>query len=108
MYEMKLWQLRMVVKGYFRRSREMWSAVRWQTYNLMSVSMADLKKAGIYKPADLIKFPWDKKDEESGNLPSREEQQRMIQEMRDYNARVEAERLNNSGGNQDQPCELEP
>ena len=92
MYEMKLWQLRMVVKGYFRRSREMWSAVRWQTYNLMSVSMADLKKAGIYKPADLIQFPWDKKDEESGNLPSREEQQRMIQEMRDYNARVEAER----------------
>lgn len=90
MYDMQLWQLRLVVKGYYRRSREMWGAIRWQTYNLMSVSMADLKKAGIYKPTDLLKFPWESESEESGNLPSKAEQDRMIQEMREYNARVEA------------------
>ena len=40
----------------------MWSAVRWQTYNLMSaqVGSKELNEAGIYKPTDLIQFPWDK------------------------------------------------
>ena len=99
MFDMTLWQLRLVVKGYYKRNREMWSACRWQTYNLMSVSMADLKKAGIYKPMDLIKFPWDKDSEDTGNLPSREEQQRMIQEMRDYNARVEQEKKQSAEAN---------
>ena len=49
-----------IIRGYNRRERGMWSATRWQTYYLMSVSMADLKKAGINKPTDLMKFPWEK------------------------------------------------
>lgn len=59
LYELNSWQIQQIIKGYYRRNREMWSAVRWQTYNLMCVGMADLKKAGIYKPTDLMKFPWD-------------------------------------------------
>ena len=50
----------LIVRGYFRRNREMWSATRWQTYNLMCVSMANIKRAGIYRPTDLIKFPWER------------------------------------------------
>lgn len=90
MYDLRLWQLRMIVKGYYRRNRDMWSAVRWQTYNLMSVSMADLKKAGIYKPTDLIQFPWDNTDEETGDMPSDAEVQRLRQLMMEENARAEA------------------
>ena len=90
MYDLRLCQLRMIVKGYYRRNRDMWSAVRWQTYNLMSVSMADLKKAGIYKPTDLIQFPWDTTDEETGDMPSDAEVQRLRQLMMEENARAEA------------------
>ena len=91
MYDMRLWQLRMVVKGYFKRNREMWSAIRWQTYNLMSVSQADLKKAGIYKPTDLIKFPWENEcTDDCGSGPTKEEVERLQQIMREENARAEA------------------
>jgi hypothetical protein len=39
----------------------MWSAVRWQTFNLMAAQAGSkaLHEAGIYKPTDLIQFPWD-------------------------------------------------
>lgn len=79
----------LIVRGYFRRNREMWSATRWQTFNLMCVSMADLKKAGIYRPTDLIKFPWEREEELSGvsNLTKSdiEEMRRM---MAEENARL--------------------
>ena len=87
---MKLWQLRMVVKGYYKRNRDMWSATRWQTYMLMSVSMADLKKAGIYKPTDILSFPWDKKDDDDDALPDNAEVERLRQMMREENAAREA------------------
>lgn len=91
LYDMQLWHLRSVVKGYFKRNREMWSATRWQTYNLMCVSTADLKKAGIYKPTDLIRFPWENESEEGcGNMPTKEEIERLQQIMREENARAEA------------------
>ena len=85
LYELKAWQLQAVIRGYYRRSRDMWSAMRWQTYNLMCVSMADLKKAGIYKPTDLIKFPWDKDEAAVGNLPSKAEIEEMQREMQAMN-----------------------
>ena len=71
----------------------MWSATRWQTYNLMCCSMADLKSAGIYKPTDLITFPWEEEEEtvESATLDDKEIAQ-LRQKMRDYNAKVDAER----------------
>lgn len=86
LYEMCAWQLRLCIRGYYRRNRDMWSAIRWQTYNLMCVSMADLKKAGIYRPTDLIKFPWDKDGETAGNLPSKAEIEEMQRDMQAINA----------------------
>ena len=85
LYELAYWEIVLIVRGYSRRNREMWSAVRWQTYNLMSVSMADMKKAGILRPADLLPFPWEKNDIDLGDLPSDEEIERMRQLMREEN-----------------------
>jgi hypothetical protein len=91
LYELEYWEVVLIVRGYFRKSREMWSATRWQTYNLMCVSMADLKKVGIYRPTDLIRFPWEKElpDGES-NGPTKEEIEEMRRIMQEENARFEA------------------
>ena len=87
----------------------MWSAVRWQTYNLMCVSMADLKKAGIYKPTDLIKFPWDKDDTQMGNLPTKSEMEEMQREMREMNAaRKAANEAGKASALQEQDQEQKP
>lgn len=51
--------------------------------------MADIKKAGIYKPTDLIKFPWDvKQDGGGGNQPTEEEIKYLRQLMIEENARL--------------------
>lgn len=94
LYEMQYLDQIQIERGYDRRHRQTWGIARWQTYLLMSVSMADLKKAGIYKPTDLLKFPWDKSDEEMGDLPDAKEIARLQQMMREENAareRVEKE-----------------
>ena len=61
--ELRFWEVKSIVRGYNRRSRELWSSVRWATFHLMQVSMADLRKAGIQKPQDLLVFPWETGDE---------------------------------------------
>ena len=61
LYDIRFWEARRILRGYRNRYRDMWSATRWQAFYIMS-SMADLKKAGIYSPTDLIKFPWEKED----------------------------------------------
>lgn len=85
LYDLQYIDLLQIERGYDRRHRHVWSISRWQTYMLMSVSMADLKKAGIYKPTDILKFPWDDNEESVGNLPDAAEIARMKQEMREYN-----------------------
>jgi hypothetical protein len=91
LYELDYCDILLIVRGYFRRTREMWSATRWQTFYLMSVSMCDLKKAGIYRPTDLIKFPWEKDvTEGGGNRPTSADIEEMRRIMREENARLEA------------------
>lgn len=87
LFELDYCDILLISRGYFRRTREMWSATRWQTFYLMSVSMADLKKAGIYRPSDLIKFPWEK-DEPEGNMPSQADIEEMRRMMREENAKL--------------------
>lgn len=59
---MNAWQIRLCIKGYYRRNRDMWSAARWQAYQIMRAQVGDdnLTKAGIRNPSDLLQFPWDK------------------------------------------------
>lgn len=69
----------------------MWSAVRWQTYNLMAAQVGSkaLNEAGIYKPTDLIQFPWDKEP----TVPlSDEERDEMQAEMAAMNAALAKQR----------------
>jgi hypothetical protein len=92
LYELEYWEISLIVRGYFRRNREMWSATRWQTYNLMCVSMANIKRAGIYRPTDLIKFPWERDvPEGGGNMPTKSEVEEMRRMMMEENARAEQE-----------------
>lgn len=56
---LKWWQLRSIIRGYNRRRRDGWSQTRWHAFNVMQC-FADLKKAGINRPTDLIKFPWER------------------------------------------------
>ena len=85
MYELSYWEILLIVRGYSRRNREMWSAVRWQTYNLMYVSMADMKKAGILSPTDLLRFPWESTEIEQGDMPTAAEIERMRRMMQEEN-----------------------
>lgn len=84
--EMRWWEIRCIIRGYNRRSRDIWSATRWQTFNLMSTSMADIKSAGIHKPTDLITFPWEK-ETIIANLPSEEEASDMVDMIRELNSK---------------------
>lgn len=95
MHSLCSWQIRSIIRGYYRRNRDLWSATRWQTFNLMCCSMADLKSAGIYKPTDLITFPWEEEQTADGtpmaDLPDLKEQERLRRIMREENALAEAE-----------------
>ena len=62
LHDIRWWEVNSIVRGYNNRHRQLWSATRWQTYNLMSATCGGkaMNEAGIYKPTDLIEFPWDK------------------------------------------------
>ena len=91
-YGLRWWEARSIIRGYNRRARHLWSATRWQTYNLMCVSMANIKRAGIYRPTDLIKFPWERDvPEGGGNMPTKSEVEEMRRMMMEENARAEQE-----------------
>ena len=96
LYRINFVEAQRLMRGFSRRNCEMWSAIRWMTFNVMAtMPYVDLKKACIRNPQDLIRFPWDNIDEdEAGNsdIPSDEEIQRMQQMMREEN-----ERLKNAG-----------
>lgn len=96
LYEIDFWEARRLIRGYHNRHRSMWSAVRWQTFHIMLCN-ADLKKAGITCPMDLMTFPWEKADSEDSNIDilSDEEIAKMQELMRQENARREAEQAKN-------------
>lgn len=74
----------LISRGYERRHRALWSAVRWQTYNIMSaIPYTDLTKAGIHNATDLLPLPWDSKMDEQ---ISDKEKQDMLDEIAALNA----------------------
>lgn len=64
----------MIERGYDRRHRHLWSATRWETFNIMaSFAGGDsMKKSGLNGPTDLIQFPW---ENQHISLPTEEEQE---------------------------------
>ena len=85
LYEMKWWEIRAIIRGYYRRHRDTWSATRWQTYYIMSAQIGSeaMHKSGINNPTDLLKFPWERIRE---NMPSDEEIASLQAEMAAINA----------------------
>ena len=95
LYELRWWEVRAILRGYNRRHRDAWSIARWQTYHLMAVSGADLEKAHIYGPMDLIRFPWDNvkgddTDSTTAGMPSAEEIEHLRELMRQENASIDS------------------
>jgi hypothetical protein len=78
-YGLKWWEIQAIIRGYNKRARGMWSAIRWHTYNIMSVGMKDIKSAGIIKPTDLLMFPWE--DEEAKKPPITDEERQELVEL---------------------------
>ena len=77
------------MRGYNRRCRDLWSAVRWHAFQVMAaMPYCDIAKAGIRKPSDLIELPWD--NDTDADIPSDEkieEMRRMLQEENARNAK---------------------
>lgn len=72
LYVLQFWEIALIIRGYNRRQRDLWSASRWSTYNVMLAQIGSngMRDAGIRKPTDLIKFPWEK---EKAELPTEDE-----------------------------------
>jgi hypothetical protein len=87
-YGLKWWEVRSIIRGYNRRARNLWSATRWQTYNIMTAQVGSkgMQQAHINKPSDLIEFPWDN----SEAMPIAVDEVRQMQaEMKAYNRQFE-------------------
>ena len=93
--QLRWWEVKAIIRGYNRRHRDLWSATRWQTYNIMAAQVGgkELEKAGIMSPTDLLPLPWDTKD--VSKLPTDEEVADMVDEI---NAINKAGGMTSTGG----------
>lgn len=83
LFDIHFWEARRILRGYRNRYRDMWSAVRWHAYRIMgAMPYCDLEKAGIRRPTDLIKFPWDNDSATVADVPSEEEAEEMLQMLK--------------------------
>ena len=91
-YGLKWWEIRSIIRGYNRRHRDIWSATRWQTYNLMAAQVGgkELAKNGINSATDLLPLPWDTKA--ANKLPTKEEVADMVAEIDAINAAKKQEK----------------
>lgn len=60
LHDLKDWEIRAIISGYRKRERTYCMMTRWSTFMIMSTGMADLKKAGISDPEDIMTFAWEK------------------------------------------------
>lgn len=80
LYELNYWEIILIIRGYNRRHRDLWSAVRWHAYNVMSaMPYCKLAESGIYKPTDLMTFPWEVEHHEAPSEEEKEEMTRLAQ-----------------------------
>ena len=94
LYDLTYCDIICIERGYYKRYRNLWSSQRWQTFNIMGC-WSDLKSAGIHRPIDLLRFPWEKvsaedTDESEDGIPSMEQAEEMRRQMREYNNQINA------------------
>ena len=57
--ELRLWEIRAIVRGYRRRAALTWEPARFQSFVWLSARGAKM----IKKPQDVVTFPWEKEAE---------------------------------------------
>lgn len=72
LYDLDYWEVQRIIDGYRRREHSLWQIARWQTFCLMHNGILDLSKANVKTPDDLIKFEWEKEQQEGEDLDSDE------------------------------------
>ena len=84
LYDIHWWELVLIYRGYARRHRESWSMMRWQTFQLMGAQAGKkgMNEAGLFKPTDLLQFPWEK---EASTPLSDADRQQLQAEMDAFN-----------------------
>lgn len=83
LYRMAFWEIRLVVRGYRERQKNIWEATRWQTFWLMHVGMADTSRVDF---ESLLRLPWDRQG--STSEPSQEDIDRLREKLRAYNKSI--------------------
>ena len=84
LYELKLWEINAIVKGYRRRAHTQWESVRWQTFLILCA----LGAKNIHHPDDIQKFPWEVEDEDDGDEVTEEDVRAMQREMAAINEQL--------------------
>lgn len=74
LYELQLWEINAIVKGYRRRHRAIWEAARWQSFLWMKARGAKT----IHDLHDLAIFPWEQSHHEPDKMTDEE-----VEEMRE-------------------------
>lgn len=91
LYELTLWEIKAIQEGWQLRNKDVWEASRLATFYLMSaMPYTDIRKAGIYRETDLVKFSWEKKEQEvdDKNMPSKEEVENIKKMIAEENAKI--------------------
>lgn len=95
LYHLSYCDIVQMLRGYERRLAHWWGAFRWQTHWLVVAQRGseEMKRSGISSPADMLRFPWEGKEQASqGEQPSADEVQRLRRMMEAENAAIRKER----------------
>lgn len=86
LYELKLWEIILIIRGYRRRYKTYCEMTRWKTW-VIAGTQVKLSDSGIHCPEDMLPLPWDEKDENgfSGTTVTKEEEERLRAMMREEN-----------------------
>ena len=79
LYDLQLWEIRLIIKGYRNRAHTSWETMRWQTWAILCA----LGSKGINDPQTLLRFPW---EEDSSDVPEDDEVERIRKELQRINA----------------------
>lgn len=80
LFELRLWEINAIIRGYRRRAHTLWEATRWQTFCLVGALGAG---KDFSRPSDLMAFPW---EDEQSELPTEEEIDEMTELLNNINS----------------------
>lgn len=85
LYKMRLWEIRAVVRGYRRRARTVWKAVRQHGWWILQA----LGNKNLHTAQDLMPFTWEKEAAHEDDITP-EEIEAIRKHLNEVNAQMEA------------------